>query len=167
MSNSESTEKGNNLRAAYAAVLNYHNSLVQARFTVAGLVLAANGFLVNAFFQKNVHASFQFLVPFLGILIGLICWLIEVRTTQLLENLGEQGKRIEESLGLYKDQGFFYLMKNQYKKFRPRLLPLREERLPEKCAVKSLVSHSVVLGLLYIILSLFWLTILLMFLVGA
>jgi uncharacterized membrane protein len=167
ISNSQSTETGNNLRAAYAAVLNYHNSLVQARFTVAGLVIAANGFLVSAFFQVDVHAAFRFLVPFLGMLIASICWLLEVRTTQLLENLWEQGKKIEESLGLYMDRGFFYLMKNQYKNVRPRLLPFREDKLPEKCNLDCLVSHSVGLGLLYIVLSLFWLTMLFMFLVGA
>jgi len=166
MSNIQSTEIGNNLRAAYGAVLNYHNSLVQSRFTVAGLVLAANGFLVGAFFQMDVHVSFRFLVPFLGMLIALICWLLELRTTQLLENLGEQGKKIEENLGLYKDQGFFYLMEHQYEKFTPRLIPLRK-RLSEKSDIKYLVSHSVGIGLLYIVISMFWLTMLLMFLVGA
>jgi hypothetical protein len=41
----------NNLLTTYKVFTDYHNTLVQARFTIAGLYLTATGFLVNSWFS--------------------------------------------------------------------------------------------------------------------
>lgn len=42
-----------NLSAGYSSIVGYHNNLMQIRFTVAGLSVAADGFLASAFFQTG------------------------------------------------------------------------------------------------------------------
>jgi hypothetical protein len=145
------------VRAAYAAVVDYHNNLVHMRFTVAGLFLAANGFLATGFFQSSVSALPQAALPVLGMVLAAICWLLEVRTYQLLENLVARGHDLEASLGLQQSQGFFFLMECQ--PIRPRL-PLTRLRLPANRVVRYLVSHSFGIGLLYTLIGLFWLVML-------
>ena len=46
------TTNADAIKAAYAAIGAYHNSLVQTRFTIAGLFLAANGLLAGGFSQR-------------------------------------------------------------------------------------------------------------------
>jgi hypothetical protein len=155
-----STQQGatkDDVRAAYTAVVDYHNNLVHMRFTVAGLFLAANGFLASGFFQSSVCALARAALPVLGMVVAAICWLLEVRTYQLLENLGKRGHDLEESLGLQHSQGFFSLMEHQ--SIAPRLL-LTRLRLPANRVVRYLVSHSFGLGLLYTLIGLFWLVML-------
>ena len=173
MPNTRKNKTNESCKPAYDAMVSYHNSLIQARFTVAGLVLAANGFLVSAFFMKDVDVILRSFIPPLGMLIEFICWLLEMRTYQLLENLGKRGLIIEkEQFGIFdddinKDFGFFSLMNRQYdhdefkpvndgNKCLPRLIPTKE-RLKEKSSLNLLVSHSVGIGLLYIALFVFWL----------
>jgi hypothetical protein len=160
MSNSKPSATSDDVRAAYAAVVDYHNNLVQMRFTVAGLFLAANGFLASGFFQSSLSALPRSALPILGLILTAICWLLEVRTYQLLENLGVRGNDLEKSLGLNEDQGFFSIMAHQ--PIGPRLLPTRL-RLPQNRGVRSIFSHSVGIGLLYIIIGLFWLIMLTVF----
>jgi hypothetical protein len=45
--------KDENLTAGYSSIVDYHNTLVQIRFTVAGLSIAADGFLASALFQAD------------------------------------------------------------------------------------------------------------------
>ena len=142
------------LRAAYAAIVDYHNNLVHMRFTVAGLFLAANGFLASGFFQSTVSAVPRVALPVLGMVLAVICWLLEMRTYQLLENLGARGLDLEASLRLHQGQGFFFLMEHQ--PIAPRLMPT-SLRLPANRVVRYLVSHSFGIGLLYTCVGLFWL----------
>ena len=142
------------IRAAYAAIVDYHNNLVPMRFTVAGLVLAANGFLASAFSQSDLSVSLKIALPILGILVSGICWLLEVRNNQLLENLSDRGERLEKTLGLQDDQGFFSLMLHQ--PIGARILPFHRS-WPSNKVMQFLVSHSFGISILYIIIGLSWL----------
>ena len=137
------------IKAAYAAIVAYHNNLVQTRFTITGLFLAANGLLAGGFFQAGKSELPRFSLPVLGLTLAIICWILEVRTYQLLENLGKRGLDLEDRLGLQKTHGFFSLLENQ--PIGPRLLPTRL-RLP----ASKLFSHSLGFALLYTIIALFW-----------
>ena len=132
------------IRAAYAAVVDYHNNLVQMRFTVAGLFLAANGLLASGFFQSNLSPLFLDALSVLGMGIAVSCGLLEVRTNRLLKNLGVRGLALERQLGLHEENGFFSLMEHQPSSPRNRV-------------VRYLISHSFGIGLLYTLVILFWL----------
>jgi hypothetical protein len=139
-----------NIRAAYAALVSYHNVLVQARFTVAGLFLAANGFLINAYFQANTPSNIKPAIPILSLLVTWICGILEARTTQLLKNIGNRGKKLEKDIGLNinpdefskENQGFFSLMEHQ----DPKIPPIN----------KPFVNHKFGLSFLYVVIALFW-----------
>ena len=144
------------LRAAYAAIADYHTSLVQTRFTIVGLFLAANGFLAIGFFQSGAPALARIALPVIAIVLTVICWVLEVRTYHLLENLAVRGLELEKLLGYREDQGFFSLLK--YQPVRARLIPI-PFRLPN---VKGelIFSHTAGISLIYIIIGLFWLVML-------
>ena len=136
------------IKATYAAIVAYHNSLVQTRFTIAGLFLAANALLAGSFSQTSLSVLPKPALPALGITLAIICWALEVRTYQLLENLGKRGLDLENRLGLEKVEGFFSLMAHQ--PIGPRLLPTRI-RLP----ASGLFSHRLGIALLYTLVGLF------------
>jgi hypothetical protein len=163
MGSDSETSGADALRAVYSAVVAYHNSLVQMRFTIAGLFLAANGLLAGGLFQASVSALPGFAVPALGMLLAFVCWLLEVRTYQLLENLGARGLELEAQLGVG-SSGFFALMAHQ--PIGPRLL-LTPLRLPANKVVRYFVSHSMGVGLLYNMIGLFWLVVLVVQMAGA
>lgn len=141
------------LRASYGAIVDYHNNLVQMRFNVAGLFLAANAFLASGFFQTGASSLPWFALPVLGILLAGICWLLELRTYQLLDNLADRGVHIERLLGISTAHGFFALMRSQA--IGPRLLITRL-RIPPIKSVRYIVSHSFGIGLLYGVVAAFW-----------
>lgn len=98
-------------RTVYAAVVDYHNGLVETRFTVAGLYVAANGFLASGFFLRSSDQSLPwFALPALGATLTIVCWLLELRTYHLLSNLGTRGADLERHMGVDVGQGFFSLM---------------------------------------------------------
>lgn len=147
-----------NLRAAYAAIVDYHNSLVLSRFTVAGLVLTANGFLAVGFFQEGKKLPLP-AIPILGFSLAIIFWIIEIRTYNLLENLGGRGIKLERLLKIDNKVGFFYLMDKQPK--GPKFLILRFIKCNRPPGfIRYIFSHSFGLGLLYLALGLFWVYIL-------
>lgn len=151
------------LRATYGAIVDYHNGLVQTRFTVAGLFLAANGFLAAGFFQSDVATVPWYVLPALGILLAAICWLLEVRTYHLLMSLGSRGLCLESELGISHSHGFFSLMERQ--QTRPRLLVTRL-RLPLNKFVRYVVSHSFGIGVLYGSVAVFWMAIIVLHVAG-
>jgi hypothetical protein len=155
---SEEYEK-NDLLAVYSAVVNYHNNLVHMRFTVAGLYLAASGFLVGALFNGRDWCGTKLSVTLLGLVLTAIAWLLEIRTYQLLENLGNKGNEIETKLQLGGVQGFFSLMSKQ--PIFPRLpfIKIHLTRCPK--FIRYVVSHSLGLDLLYLCVAVFWVFILL------
>jgi hypothetical protein len=151
--NNPPNDNKDNLRAAYAAVAAYHNSLVEMRFTIAGLFLAANGFLAIGFFQPSISIWYRVFMSLLGMVLAIICWLLEVRTYQLLENLDERGGDLEKGFSLHDDQGFFSLIK--FQPLGPKWLPTSHSITNR--FVRALTSHRVAFSLLYIIVSAFWL----------
>lgn len=153
----EKKEERENLRATYNAIVDYHNNLVQTRFTVAGLVLTANGFLAVGFFQPPCSNLPQILIPFLGVILIKIFWIMEIRTYCLLENLGKRGKKLEKILKIKKRFRFFSLMKKQ--PLGPKFLIFRFVQFHPNKFFRYIFSHSLGIGLLYFFLCLFWLII--------
>lgn len=147
------------LLAVYSAVVDYHNNLVHMRFTVAGLYLAASGFLVGALFVGRDWCGTKLSVTLLGLTLTAIAWLLEIRTYCLLENLGSKGIEIETKLRLGGIQGFFALMSKQPLSPRLPFIRVRLTRCPK--FVRYIVSHSLGLDLLYLCLAGFWVFILL------
>jgi len=139
------------VRAAYAAIVDYHNNLAQIRFSVAGLFLVSNGVLASGIFQISPSELLWPILPGLGVLLSILCWFLDVRNYQLLENLSERGRKIEEYLRLPEDQGFFSLMDHQPS--GPRLIPFRVR-------LEQGVSHTTVFSALYTLVGLIWLSIL-------
>lgn len=90
-------------------------------------------------------------------MLTVICWLLELRTYQLLDNLGDRGLELEAALHIAGRHGFFSLMQSQPE--GPRLLILRR-RLPVNRLVRYIVSHSFGIGALYAAVGLFWLIVL-------
>lgn len=88
------------LKEVYRSVVDYHNSLVNMRFTVAGLYIAGSAFLVNALFSDYQWCYTKITVCSLGLVLTLIVFIIEVRTRNLLKNLGKFGGEIEKEFKL-------------------------------------------------------------------
>lgn len=145
------------LIAGYGGIVDYHNNLVQIRFTVAGLSIAADGFLASALFNTNTPSFSKIIIAILGIVLTFICGMLEIRTFQLLNKLLKGGYALEKVFGLHEDQGIFsILMHNQ---IVPRFMgkPSKGAAKREKSFV---FSHSVMFGLLYVCVFIFWLTML-------
>lgn len=153
MVDSQDNQATDNLGSIYSAIVDYHNNLVHMRFTVAGLFLAANGFLVGGLYSSSTSPMPWYALPVLGIALAAICWLLEIRTYHLLANLGARGKLLEKKLGIARDYGFFSLMESQT--IPPRLLVTRI-KLPINGFVRYTVSHSFGVGILYGVVWLFW-----------
>ncbi len=152
-----SNVKLENLSAGYNGIVDYHNNLVQIRFTVAGLSIAADGFLASAFFQTDSVALSRIIISILGIVLTFICGMLEIRTFQLLNKLLKGGYEIEKIFGVNEGQGVFSILtQNQ---IVPRFIgkPLKGSTKREK---KFIFSHSVMFGLLYVSVFIFWLTML-------
>jgi hypothetical protein len=159
-------------RAVYDAIVDYHNNLVHMRFTVAGLYIAATGFLANSWFGDQRQPQAILSIPILGITLTLICLLLEKRTTQLLENLDERGLRIERRKRVGSRIGFFALMKEQELEaslpfIRPRRHePSRAQRLEPPTRLQRallrvrhyFISHTFGLDMLYVSILAFWIS---------
>lgn len=146
--------KSEQLTAGYSGIVDYHNNLVQIRFTVAGLSIAADGFLASTFFQTDSVMLSRIIISVLGIILTFICGMLEIRTFQLLNELAKGGYRIEKTLGLKEDQGIFsILMQNQ-------IVPRFVSKPPLGAGIKKnkfILPHTITFGLLYICIFIFWL----------
>jgi hypothetical protein len=152
----EPFEKDNNkCQNVYQSISNYHNNLVQIRFTVAGLFLTASGFLIGAW-NNSTSPQIKIYLPVLGIFITIIILLLEIRNRSLLENLALRGLLIEKMIGIDKRIGFFYLMQKQ--PYGPKDI-FSNKRIENKCLIK-LSTHRYGLGLLYICFLMFWIRLL-------
>lgn len=146
-----------NLSAGYSGIVDYHNNLVQIRFTVAGLSIAADGFLASALFQTDSVILSKTIISILGLVLTFICGMLEIRTFQLLNKLLQGGYELEKVFGLKENQGLFsILMQTQV---LPRFLSKPLKR-PAKREGKFVFSHSIMFGLLYVSVFIFWLAML-------
>ena len=146
--------KFENLSAGYNGIIDYHNTLVQIRFTVAGLSIAADGFLASALFNTSAPLFSKIIISILGIILTFICGMLEIRTFQLLNKLLKGEFELENIFGLEEDHGLFsILMQNQ-------IVPRFTGKPPTGSAKKEkfIFSHSIMLGLLYVNIFIFWLT---------
>lgn len=140
----------------YDAIVSYHNTLVQIRFAVASLFIAAVAFLVAALVGDMKWHGHSVLLPIVGMVITGVAWIIELRTTQLLDNLAALGREMEDA-GLVKGKGFFHLMVG------PQPIgvrwPLRTYKAPpqnQNRTVRRLISHSFALNTVYLVFAIFW-----------
>lgn len=142
------------IRTAYEATVNYHNTLVQMRFAVASFFAAAAAFLVGAVFAESTSLPSKTIISALGLVVTLIVWLLEVRTYCLLRNLGKIGLEYEAKFNLGGAMGFFSLMsKTQPIGIR---LPFFHADLPSCAFVRRVFSHSFGLDCFYLSFVLFW-----------
>jgi hypothetical protein len=142
-----------NLNTGYSSIVDYHNNLVQIRFTVAGLSVAADGFLASAFFQTGSPEFSRILIAILGLILTFICGMLELRTLQLLMKLLKAGYALEKTMGLGADQGVFsVLMQSQ---IVPRFLK-KFSNAPADQENRFVFSHSVMFWFLYICIFVFW-----------
>ena len=88
-------EMAENLRMEYSAVFNYHNDLVKSRFTIAGLYMAAMGFVAGAVFKSDSTLIGQLVGSMFGWWMALCLWIIELRSRCLYTNLAHRGIDIE------------------------------------------------------------------------
>jgi len=88
-------ETAENLRMEYSAVVNYHNDLVKSRFTIAGLYIAAIGFVAGAVFKENSTLIGQLVGSMFAWWIALCLWIVELRSRSLYTTLAHRGKDIE------------------------------------------------------------------------
>jgi hypothetical protein len=159
MRKSNQTSKDENLTAGYSSIVDYHNTLVQVRFTVAGLSVAADGFLASALFQADSPVVSKILISTLGVILTFICGMLEIRTLQLLMKLLKGGYEIERIFGLTEEQGVFSILMQA--QIVPRFLSKRS-KASAKRETRFVFSHSVMFGLLYLCIFIFWLIMLLL-----
>lgn len=153
MPRKSSTTSSDDLRAIYAATTNYHVGLVQVRFSVVGLFLAANGFLAIGFFQPGESTVGRIALPVIAFLITFIFYMLEVRNFHIIENLDRLGRDLEKRMGVAEEMGFFSLMSNM--KVGALLIPTLI-RLRVQKNVYTIFSHSFWISMIYILIGLFW-----------
>ncbi|MBE7436582.1 MAG: hypothetical protein HS100_21885 [Anaerolineales bacterium] len=142
-----------NLNVGYNSIVDYHNNLVQVRFTVAGLSVAADGFLASAFFQTDSPEFSRILISILGLILTFICGMLELRTLQLLMKLLKAGYTLEKTMGLGEDQGVFSVL--THSQVVPRFLK-KFSKAPTDQESRFVFSHSVMFWLLYLCIFIFW-----------
>lgn len=153
MKKSASNISPETLGTGYNGIVDYHNNLVQVRFTVAGLSVAADGFLASAFFQTGSPQFSRILIASLGLILTFICGMLELRTLQLLMKLLKSGYALEKAMGLGEEQGVFsVLMQSQ---IVPKFLT-KFSKAKAKQENKFVFSHSVMFWMLYICIFVFW-----------
>jgi hypothetical protein len=143
-------------RASYDATVNYHNALVQMRFSVAAIFMTAAAFLVAAHLGETKWKGYPVLLPLLGAFITVATWVMELRTRALLANLVASGCKLESSMGVAVGHGFFELMS------APQSIgvkvPFWEREIPNSHPlVRRIFSHGFCLNSLYLSFLLFWL----------
>lgn len=142
------------VRKAYEATVNYHNTLVQMRFAVASFFAAAAAFFISAALAESSVLPIKNIVPLLGLAVTLIVWLLEMRTNCLLRNLAKIGLEYEDKFKLGGTTGFFSLMiNNQPLGIR---FPFCKAELPSSSLVRKVFSHSFVLDAFYFSFVMFW-----------
>jgi len=88
-------EMAENLRTEYSAIVNYHNDLVKSRFTVAGLYIAAMGFVAGAVFKSDSTLTGQLVGSMFAWWMALCLWIIELRSRILYTTCALRGRDIE------------------------------------------------------------------------
>ena len=163
------------IRAEYNAVVSYHTALVVARFTIAGLVMAASGFLPGSVLKTDVSLGVKTAGCALGAWLASAAWVLELRTRCLYTSLAHRGVDIEHRYwGLTGADWYTGFFSRQHK-LPPPLIPnvAPDPRVPPKpgpdiarialfCGwavperYAELVSHSMGFDLIYFGAFVFW-----------
>ncbi len=91
----QDSELAENLRMEYSAIVDYHNDLVKSRFTIAGLYIAAIGFVAGAIFKSDSTLIGQLIGSMFAWWMALCLWIIELRSRSLYTSMAMRGKDIE------------------------------------------------------------------------
>jgi hypothetical protein len=152
MSKPEQSEE--TLRAILGAIAHDYAALARMRFTIAGLYLAATGFLASTWFAglRDGLSAAYYLIPALGFVVALVCWLMEIRTFHLILNLEHKGAEVERRLKV-DDQLTLFMISGGYP--LPPRLPF-SSRIPVPGFLRPFVSHSFGLNALYASIASFW-----------
>ena len=142
------------LRTILTAITHEYAALARMRFTIAGLYLAATGFLASTWFAglSDGISSRYYLIPALGFVVTLVCWLMEIRTLQIIQNLENKGAAIEKRLNVDGKLTLF-MMSGGYPV--PPKVPFTS-RIPVPSLLRRFVSHSFGLNTLYASIAAFW-----------
>ncbi len=165
-----------NLRTEYAAVHEYHGQLVNSRFTIAGLYVAAIGFLAGAVLGRDTAWPARASGSVFALWLTLCLWILELRSRALFENIAHRAIEIEHRhWGLTGRDWYAGLFSRQYKLPPPTTpisddLPRRREpdrprlgwsQTPMSVRMSRFISHSLGLDLLYAGSGVFWIALLL------
>lgn len=164
------TKVPENIRSEYAAVVEYHGSIVNIRFTIAGLYIAAIGFIASAVLAKDTEWLARLGGAALAWWLTVCMGILELRSRSLYTNLAHRGIDIEHQhwclIGRHWYDGFF---SRQYKVEptedfkedvpskpgfdRPKIAWMKKP-LSEK--ISRHISHSMGFDLLYAGSLIFW-----------
>lgn len=153
------------LRTIYSTLGSLHSAIVSTRFAIAGLYIAALAFLVSSLTSDSDVISIpNYCIALLGIGLSIALWILKVRNHCLLVNLEKQGREIESILKITSKYGLFQLMESQPDgpqiPFLKIQFPYKNEGCPKE-VVKYIFTHSFGLSLVYLLGTIFWMTILL------
>jgi len=172
---SKSTYDPEDIRQEYSAVVGYHGSLVNSRFTIAGLYVASIGFLAGAVLSKDVSWVTRAGGSALACWLTLCLWVLELRSRALFTNIAHRGIDIEHNYwNLDGDKWYDGFFSRQYKEppehdhineeLTRRIEPDRPRfswsKKPLPKWASRFVSHSMGLDLLYAGSGIFWLALL-------
>lgn len=165
------TRDPDDIRSEYAAVVEYHGSTVSSRFTIAGLYVAAIGFIASAVLDKDAVWLARAGGSALAWWLTFCLWILELRSRALYTNLAHRGIDIEHRLwGLVAQQWYEGFFSRQYKEAptahldkpgvppqpgwdRPKIAWMKKP-LSEK--VSRFISHTWGFDLLYAGSWIFW-----------
>lgn len=78
-------------RAEHKSCVDYHTSLVNSRFTIVGLYVAAMGFIASTSFKYDTSWDFRAACALLAILITFCLWILELRSRALFTSIAHRG----------------------------------------------------------------------------
>lgn len=113
---SDIDKKDQALTSEYHAVVSYHTSLVQSRFTIASFYIAGMAFLFTQEFNKDptIHAKIG--ICCIAIWITICTWILELRSRSLYANVARRGIEIEHyKWGLLRTEWYSGFFSRQYK----------------------------------------------------
>lgn len=173
-------QSSDNARTEYNAVAKFHSALLNSRFTIAGLYVAAIGFFGGALIKPEITWGVRAIGATFAIWLTLCLWILELRTRAIFSNIVHRGIEIEHEVWNLVDENWYTgFFSRQYKEPPnwnhtdplPRRLDPDRPTLgwglrPMSPKLSRLINHSMGLDLLYAGSSFFWLGTLIISLLG-
>jgi len=154
-------------RAEYSACVGYHTALVNTRFTILGLYIAAMAFIAGAVFTPDISLDFRAAISLLACLLTVCVWILELRSHSLVTDIAYRGTEIERNYwklnGENSNSGFFSRQHKLPEETSSEAslkvnhdLPVAFEPDKQRAKVTKYISHKFALNLLYGGCLLFW-----------